>query len=589
MKSLLSLSRSLLQDLKRLHPDVEGLDRDLLTIEARFKNEGDGFFSVALPAFGKAFDQSLALGKMAYIPGFARYGQIPKFLSGIVCHVFDTKTGTLRDKPSIDAIVSIRQIAYLFKKFLPADDRADELHRQAFRDFESTDNEIRAVDSARISRFGLVCSFVLPGLDFVQDYKCKHGPGAVLEGYTSNQKWNEVYHGLLDFDRRLCLVGYDLPASLLADNILPDIPSNDDFLSTCAKLVTVPKTCSALRTITVEPCLNQFVQQGLNETLREHITKDPILRHSLTLDSQVPNQVLAREGSLSGNWCTIDLSSASDRLSLQVVEQLFANRPRFLEALLASRTPNVNFDGNVITLKKYAGMGNATTFPVQSVVFALLAITAITESECYLTTEKLIRAAKSVRVFGDDIIIRTEHYQAVADWINSLGLKINQGKTFNKGFFRESCGLDAYKGYDVTPVYLRYDPELIATDPNAFVSIVSTSNQLWLRGYYSAATCLKEMCDKVRNLPLVPLDSSGIGWHTRQNLTTIQRWSRTLHRFEFQTYVPSGKRRKDRLDGVPALLKFYHLPRIGEDDPTHLESTVRKFNMNLRRRWVPSR
>jgi len=324
MKSLIGLSRSLFLDLKRLHPDADGLDRDLQTIEARIKGEGVGFLSVALPAFGKAFDQSLASGKMANIPGFSRNGQIPKFLSGIARHIFDTKTGILRSDASLDAIVSIRQVLYFFKKFLPADDRAAKLTRLALKDFEDTDSEIRDVDLSRLSRFGHVCSFVAPGLEFVQDYECKHGPGAVLEGYTSNQKWSEVYHGLLDYDRRLCLVGYDLPASLLADQYYDSNDLQDDSPSPCAKLVTVPKSCSALRTITVEPCLNQFVQQGLNNALREEIRKDKILRQMLTLDSQEPNQVLALEGSLSGNWCTIDLSSASDRLSLQVVMMAFA-------------------------------------------------------------------------------------------------------------------------------------------------------------------------------------------------------------------------------------------------------------------------
>lgn len=588
MKSLLSLSRSLLQDLKRLHPDVEGLDRDLLTIEARFKNEGDGFLSVALPAFGNAFDQSVASGKMANIPGFSRYGQIPKFLSGIARHVFDTKTGSLRNSAPVDAILSIRQVLYFFKKFLPADERASLLAHEALRDFEATDSSIRDVDTSRIERFGLVCSRVLLGLDTVQDHRCKHGPGAVLEGYTTNQKWSEVYDGLLDFDRRLCNVGYDLPASLLADNIALPESSQVDLPSTCAKLVTVPKTCTALRTITVEPCLNQFVQQGLNATLRESFKKDPVLRHCLTLDSQQPNQVLAVEGSLSGDWCTMDLSSASDRLSLQVVKAAFAKRPRFLESLLASRTPSVNVNGNVITLKKYAGMGNATTFPVQSFVFAMLAITAMTQSESNPTIEKLRRAARNVRVFGDDIIVRREHFQAVADWITSFGLKINQKKTFSEGNFRESCGVDAYKGTDVTPVYLRYDPDLISVDPRAYASIVSTANQLWLRGYYAAAKCLQDMCEKVRHLPLVSQTSSGLGWHTRQNVTTYQRWSRSLHRFELRTYVPVPKRRQDHLDGYPALLKFFHHPRLGEDDPTHLSVSTRKFCLSLRTRWVPS-
>jgi len=95
MKSLIGLSRSLLHDLQRLHPEVKGLDRDLQTIEARIESEGIGFLSIALPAFGKALDQSLASGRMAHIAGFARNGEIPKFLQGILVHVFDPKTGLL--------------------------------------------------------------------------------------------------------------------------------------------------------------------------------------------------------------------------------------------------------------------------------------------------------------------------------------------------------------------------------------------------------------------------------------------------------------------------------------------------------------
>ena len=586
MKSLIGLSRALVKDLMRLHPEVRGLDRDLLTIEARIKSEGVGFLSVALPSFGKAFDQSLASGKMANIAGFANNGQIPKFLSGIVCHIFDTLTGVLKEDAPYDHILSVRQVCYFFKKFLPSDERDEYLAKLAVKDFNDVESSIKEVSPSLLSRFEHVCSFVLPELDLVQDFEGRHGPGAVFEGYTTNQKWLEVYRRLLEFDDKLLSIGYDLPASLLVESLDSEKFLKNDPVGTCARLVTVPKSCSALRTITVEPCLNQFVQQGLNTTLRDHIKKCKVLSRSLTLDSQTPNQVLAIEGSQVGNWCTIDLSSASDLLSLEVVKACFARRPRFLEALLASRTPSVNDGSNTVTLKKYAGMGNATTFPVQSIVFAMLAITSITSSSERVTYRKLCNAANDVRVFGDDIIIKSEHFQAFADWIISFGLKINQGKTFSSGNFRESCGVDAYKGVDVTPVYLRHDPDNSSTDPSAFASVVATSNQLWLRGYYKCSDYLRKLVDRIHSLPLVPFDSQGLGWHTRQNVRTCQRWSSTLHRFEVQTYVPVGSRRKDRLDGYPALLKYFHHPLIGRDDPTHLSVSVRRFNLKLRKRWV---
>jgi len=256
MKSLIGLSRSLLHDLQRLHPECKGLDRDLRTIEARIKNEGVGFLSVSLPAFGKAFDQSLALGRMAHIPGFSRDGEIPKFLSGILVHVFDTKTGLLKEVSDPGYIVSIRQICYFFKKYLPADLRAARLEREAIRDFEQTEESMGGFHSPLVDALGRVCDFLLPKLDEFQDTRCKHGPGAVLEGYTPNEKWSEVYNRLLDFDGRLMQVGYDLPAFLLADTAIPPQSSQNDLPSLCAKLVIVLKSCLALRIITVEPCLN---------------------------------------------------------------------------------------------------------------------------------------------------------------------------------------------------------------------------------------------------------------------------------------------------------------------------------------------
>lgn len=587
MKSLIGLSRSLLHDLQRLHPECKGLDRDLRTIEARIKNEGVGFLSVSLPAFGKAFDQSLALGRMAHIAGFSRNGEIPKFLSGILVHVFDTKTGLLKESADPGYIVSIRQICYFFKKYLPADLRAARLEREAIRDFEQTEMSMGGIHSPLVDLLGRVCDFLLPKLDEFQDTRCKHGPGAVLEGYTPNEKWSEVYNRLLDFDGRLMQVGYDLSAYLLADGAIPPHSSQNDLPSLCAKLVTVPKSCSALRTITVEPCLNQFVQQGLNATLRDEIRKCFVLRNSLSLNTQVPNQELALEGSRTGKWVTVDLSSASDLLHNDLVKLVFRKKPRFLEALMNCRTPQVSINSKELSLKKFAGMGNATTFPVQSVVFASLAIASILQTDKSLSLAKLARAARCVRVFGDDIAIKAEHYPGLADWIHSFGLKINQGKTFSEGYFRESCGVDAYTGVDVTPVYLRHDPKVTSTEPNALLSLVSTSNQLWSKAYYKTSDYLRKLVeDLLGPLPLVCNSSSALGWTSRLNASQGQRWSKTLHRFEVRSYVIVPTRRKDALDGYPALLKFFHSPHLAEFDEDHLSTSVRKFNVKLRKRWV---
>jgi hypothetical protein len=338
--------------------------------------------------------------------------------------------------------------------------------------------------------------------------------------------------GLSDLDRRLENIGYDTTYGLYHDRIL-EAGIRDVLTSESARLVTVPKSCSSLRTITVEPCLNQFVQQAYNAHLRKEILRCSVMRTCLTLSSQEPNQKLALEGSRTGEWVTIDLSSASDRLSTELVETAFSHRPRFLSGILSCRTPSVEIESKeTIQLKKYAGMGNATTFPVQSYVFALVGLASMIDPHEVVSIGKVRALASNIRVFGDDIIIKREYFPAFAEWIESVGLAINRDKTFSEGNFRESCGVDAYWGTKVTPIYLRCDPLTSSTEASSFVATLSTCNQLWLEGMYATSDTLRGVLERVRKLPLVHQECAGLGYHTHQNLCDRQRWSDTLHRLK---------------------------------------------------------
>lgn len=390
---------------------------------------------------------------------------------------------------------------------------------------------------------------------------------------------------LSDSDDRFNDIGYDVVHELYRDRIVESGARNIPASET-ARLVTVPKTFTSLRTITVEPVVNQFLQQAFNAHLRKEINRCPVMSKCLQLSSQEPNQILALEGSRTGDWVTVDLSSASDRLSTSLVEIAFAHRPRFLSGIMSCRTPSVVVQKKELVLRKYAGMGNATTFPVQSYVFALIALASMIGVNEDVTLRKLQTLASNVRVFGDDIIIKREHFPAFAVWIESCGLKINDMKTFSTGNFRESCGVDAYKGTKVTPIYMRCDPRSTATDPSSFISVLSTCNQLWLDAMYSTSDALKSILDRTRVLPLVNRECPGLGYHTHQNLCDRQRWSKTLHRYEVSTYVPVPVREKDEIDGYAALFKWFHSPNSGEFETKHLERSVRRFNVNLRKRWV---
>jgi hypothetical protein len=242
-------------------------------------------------------------------------------------------------------------------------------------------------------------------------------------------------------------------------------------------------------------------------------------------------------------------------------------------------------------------MGNALTFPVQSVVFATIAIAAILYQDGKRPSYRnVVRASRCVRVYGDDIIVRTSHSHAVVDWIHSLGLKVNTSKSFMEGNFRESCGVDAYMGVDVTPVYLRVrpdtpsaEPDAEASSPEAIASLVSTSNQLWMRCLYSASAALKEEVEGRlnRRLPIVSYKSSALGWHTRVDSCAAQRWDAKLQRLVFRASVIVPVEYKDRLDGYAALLKFFHVPLIGRGRK-HLVKSQRRFSSRIVQRWMPA-
>jgi len=578
MKSLLTILWSLLEDFKRLQPGVKGLDRDYVTVKARIKNEGYGFVSIALPSFLKAIDHGLETGRLTTPPGFSRSPglSLPKFLLGLTSHVFDAKTGLLHRDPDIHAIKCLREFLGLFKKLTLDDDRSlrnDTKAKAAFFDLEAAITDFRSNNF-----FDAVSSMILSMtpfdvIDFVQG---RNGPGAVSEKILPNEKWKEISSGISSRDDALMVLGYDLE-SFLNDNHSPR------SLPPCgvSRLVTVPKTSSSRRTITIEPAVLQFAQQALNEHLRDSISRCPILSLCIDLNSQVPNQIWALEGSISRCYSTIDLSSASDLLSLSIVNHCFRKFPNFRNALHRSRSSYVT--GNTSKLKKFAGMGNATTFPIQSVVFAVIAIAADLEARrVKLSYKEVLRSARRVRVFGDDIIVHSDSYHLAVSRLSDCGLRVNNLKTFHEGFFRESCGVDCYKGVHVTPLYLKHLPGSSMT-PQSIENFIAVSNHSWLKGLYTFSTAPLRIVEKgvSKTLPYVRKDSGLLGWNTRRDDYSVSYWDSDLQRFQVKTLSRNPKYRKDEIDGYSALLKFYHTPLIQRNDK-HLERSHRRFSLNHR-------
>jgi hypothetical protein len=144
------LLRAAIQDVVRFVPGVKGLERDLLSLEARYEHEGIGFLTVALPALGKSLDLGLSRGRFTCPTGFEkiRGGAIPKLFQGLLCNVFDAKTGEYigcEGTKDVYYVSVLRQLLYFFKKYSPSTDRADLLDKKAKEDFAKCDREIGTI------------------------------------------------------------------------------------------------------------------------------------------------------------------------------------------------------------------------------------------------------------------------------------------------------------------------------------------------------------------------------------------------------------------------------------------------------------
>jgi len=363
-----------------------------------------------------------------------------------------------------------------------------------------------------------------------------------------------------------------------------------------ARLLAVPKTLKGPRLIASEPVAHQFIQQGLMRWFRENLPRT--LRRSINFLSQEPSRRACLKASKDGKFATVDLSSASDRLSCWVVERVFRTRPDVLVALHACRTRTVKNctgvgDENVIFLRKFAAQGSATTFPVQSIVYTVVAM-AVLLFEAGLSPKRknLLWAAGQIRVFGDDIVMPSHAVRSLVDLLGYLGLKVNMGKTHYQGTFRESCGLDAYGGYSVTPVYMRD----LALDSStlSLVSWVDVSNNAYTSGLWRLADWMvQEIPEKYRrSLCISPVAQGCLTLRTYQASSQFPRVrnSKTLHRPECHGLVVETRTERRRRNSHHSLLQYF-LEKPEPDEfgcyPEYSSGWMIGNRLLLRRRWVP--
>lgn len=286
---------------------------------------------------------------------------------------------------------------------------------------------------------------VLGPFDYYQATKeCRWSSGATADLPRGTQLSTKMTEGLT-VTRRAWVHAFPLIASdhqwvreLVGgvDNIRAAIDKQVNFID-YTRFVNVPKNAFTDRGISAEPTLNAFLQQGMGRYIRRRLKS----KACIDLDYQSFNQWLAGKAGTLG-YSTIDLESASDTLSYQLVKLLVPET--WFNYLDDLRTPCVSFEGKkLVKVQKFSAMGNAYTFELESLVFWAIS-SAVNE---------LSKNGGSVAVFGDDIIVKREISLQVIDALQWCGFKVNTEKTFLTGRFFESCGAHYFDGELVTPFY----------------------------------------------------------------------------------------------------------------------------------------
>jgi len=204
------------------------------------------------------------------------------------------------------------------------------------------------------------------------------------------------------------------------------------------RVVTVPKDASTNRVIAIEPGINLWFQKSLGDMIGKRL-----LRVGIDLTDQSRNQQYALLGSKTGEYTTVDFSSASDSIATKVVEEVLP--PRWFSVMDSCRAKYGTIKDTAMKWEKFSSMGNGFTFPLQSLIFYAVA-------KCCV---EYLHISGDVSVYGDDVIIPTPAFGLFSELVSFYGFQINEKKSHFDSTFRESCGAHYASGFDVKPIFLK--------------------------------------------------------------------------------------------------------------------------------------
>jgi hypothetical protein len=337
-----------------------------------------------------------------------------------------------------------------------------------------------------------------------------------------------------------------------------------------SRFLTVAKTAKTDRVIAAEPTGNSFLQQGVHGYLRRRLK-----RFGVDLDDQSINRKLAQDAYATG-LSTLDLSMASDTITSELVYHLLPiHWAMFLDSLRSKETVDPLGSKEWVRTEKFASMGNAFCFELETLIFWALASSVAEVVEGH---------DRRVSVYGDDIIVPRGAFDSVVEILQVCGFTVNSKKSFKDGNFFESCGGHYHKGIDVTPVYqkelLNTPPELIRAH-NRLIRLAARllRNDRWF--IVTKATRAVKASWPLRPFPRIPYGVSEDGGFLRPLQEFILDPNHGF-RCRVLDYVPrlTGGR-EDAMYAYKLRRKLYQSP-----DPLGRGANTTKGSWRTRVRWV---
>lgn len=548
-------------------------------LQRRVLTEGVSFITKTMPKLGKAFDKALSLDtplnakQLRFSTG--KFGELPNFLGEFFSRVLDN-SGIPLTHPCISSIKVIRDILFVYYKYELA--FTDKQEKDVICKFERTEDDLSTISShlksieavldkgyngrrrrfdtssqTAIAREARILLSNLFGYHPVRE-TCfdpsnivpSHGPGVVA---TKQRLWakfefTNVSNRIVD--------KYPLDAYFYAS--LGHIADRYDTLQNVsdrdlpARVLLVPKDSRGPRLISCEPVDFQWVQQGLGRAIVDWVESHPITQWNVNFTNQQPNQFGALLGSKEGKYATLDLNEASDRISVDLVRLLFP--PHIYEYLAACRSLSTELpDGRILELKKFAPMGSNLCFPI--LALTIWAILTAGAPDAY-TRERIL-------VYGDDVVVPTAYAENAMKHLESFGLKINRDKSCIRGFFRESCGVDAFQGINVTPVRIR-TVWSSTPRPDVYTSWIAYANSFYDKHYYNTYELIVRELTRIYGP--IPEKSQGL---TCPSLAAVpvgmkkipSRFNRFLQKIEYRVWDVTSPVIHKTIDGWLMLLRYF--------------------------------